>query len=104
MLAELERVITKEKVSKTKDNLEVAIRALLDLKDPEEIITSKMVVEAVSIIERRTKRKGSGKLISFSYVSPLYQCIVLGIIWLGNEIIGVSIRKVKSIQTPNTFY
>jgi hypothetical protein len=62
-----------------------------------------MVVEAVSIIERRTKRKGSGKMISFFYVSPLYQCIVLGIIWLGNEIVGVSIRKVESIQTPNTF-
>lgn len=73
MITELERVLSKEKVSQqAKNNLDVAIRALLNLNGPTEVITNKMVHEAVGIIERRTKRKGAGKLISFHDVSVLF--------------------------------
>jgi hypothetical protein len=72
LLAELGRIITDDKVSKTKGNLEGGIIALLGLKGPEleGTITNKMVV-GVNMIEKRTKKKGSGKLVSFHDVSPI---------------------------------
>lgn len=55
-------------MNKAEGNLEVAIRAMLDLSS-DFLITNKMVSQAVAIIERRAKRKGVGKLITFHDVS-----------------------------------
>ena len=85
MLAELGRIITDDKVSKTKGNLEGGIKALLGLKGPEleGTITNKMVVEAVNMIEKRTKKKGSGKLVNFHDVSPInISYIIFSYVWL----------------------
>jgi hypothetical protein len=85
VLAELGRIITDDKVSKTKGNLEGGIKALLGLKGPEleGTITNKMVVEAVNMIEKRTKKKGSGKLVRFHDVSPInISYIIFSYVWL----------------------
>ena len=86
MLDELGRIITDDKVSKTKGNIEGGIKALLGLKGPElegTIITNKMVVGAVNMIEKRTKKKGSGKLFSFHDVSLINtSCIIYSYVWL----------------------
>ena len=85
MLAELGRIITDDKVSKTKGNLEGSIKALPGLKGPEleGTITNKMVVGAVNMIEKRTKKKGSGKLVSFHDVSPINTSyIIFSYVWL----------------------
>jgi hypothetical protein len=48
-------MITYEKVSKTKGNLEGSIKALMGLNGPE---ANKMVAGAVSIIAKQTKKIG----------------------------------------------
>jgi hypothetical protein len=71
VLAELGRIITDDKVSRTKGNLECGIKVFLGLKGPEleGTVTNRMVVGAIGMIEKRTKKKGSGKLVSFLDVS-----------------------------------
>ena len=60
-----------EKALKAKKNLEVTFRTLLDVNDEEQPLTNEMVEKAVSTVESRTKKRGSGKVISFHDVSTL---------------------------------
>lgn len=66
VLQELGYIIGAEKAQSATENAKKALRALL--KNPQDLSNSD-TVDAIAIVEKRTKKKGQGKLITFHDVS-----------------------------------
>lgn len=74
MLQELGHIIGTEKAQSATENVKTALRALVN--NPQDL-SNNGTVNAIAIVEKRTKKKSQGKLITFHDVSIVNMNLIL---------------------------